>query len=259
MLQEALAQIGLSTKEAQIYLELLTIGPQAVSVISKRIGLNRSTTYCILKSLEEKGLVSSCRHNNVRFCTANDPNCLIGFLDGKCKTFDYYKSELMMVIPHFRSLMASYNFKKPLINYYDGMEGVKYVIYDALSTKGDFCAYLCLHKWFEHGMKDFLLHYKDFRIATKKIPLRAMAPDTKEVRDFFEQNYDKKNSLTKILYVKDASYLEIFKNEMNIYDNKVAIIHLDKGQEYGVIIENKEIADMHKSIFEMAWRGSGGK
>ncbi len=42
-----------------------------------------------------------------------------------------------------------------------------------------------------------------------------------------------------------------FRNEINIYDDKVAIIsHED---EIGVIIQNKNIADTQRSIFELGF------
>lgn len=239
-------------------MELLTIGPQPVSVIAKRVSLNRTTGYSILRTLGQKGLVSHCQNNNVRFFVANDPNCLVGFLDSKCRTYDYCRNDILENIPKLRSMMASYAFKKPIVGYYDGIEGVKHLMYDSLKTKGDFCEYLCLDKWFKSGMKDFVLNYKDFRIATKKIPLRAIVPDTKLVRSFFEENYEKNSPLTKVLYVKKSSSSKMFENCMRIYDDKVAIIHLDKGEEYGVVIQGKEIAAMHKAIFEMAWKGLGG-
>ena len=40
---------------------------------------------------------------------------------------------------------------------------------------------------------------------------------------------------------------------MHIYSNKVTILTLNKEQLIGIIIENKEIAQMQKSIFEMMW------
>ena len=43
----------------------------------------------------------------------------------------------------------------------------------------------------------------------------------------------------------------LFKNEINIYDDKVAIIsHED---QIGVIIQNKNIADTQRSIFELGF------
>lgn len=256
MLEEKLSQIGFSRNECKIYLELLTIGSQPVSIVAKRIGFNRTTAYSILRSLEKKGLVSSYVNRGMKFFVANDPNCLIGYVDRKCKVYDYYRSELLSIIPKFRSLVGMYSFKKPIVSYYDGVEGVKHVMYDALSAKGDCSAYLCLHKWFKSGMRDFLLEYKDFRIATKKISLKAIVPDAIEVRAFFNENYDKDDRLTDVRYFA-GDCEDIFENEMNIYDDKVAIIHLDRGQEYGVVIQSKEICLMQKGIFQMVWNGLG--
>jgi len=255
MIEGKLTEMGLSRSEAKIYLGLLALGHQPVSVISKRVGLNRTTTYSILKTLSKKGLVAFYNKSCITYFVANDPNCLISFIDGKCRTYDYFRTELLSLVPKCRELMNEYSFAKPVVTYHDGIEGVKHVMYDALSAKGNFFAYLCLHKWFKSGLKDFLIEYKNFRIATKQVPLSAIVPDTPEVRAFFGENYDEDNHLTKIKYLKDSRHHQLFDNEMNIYDDKVAIIHLEKGQEFGVIIQSKEIANMQKCIFQLAWNG----
>lgn len=255
MLQGKLAEIGLSVNEAKIYTGLLSLGHQPVSIISKRVGFNRTSTYSVLRSLAKKGFVAFYNKSGITYFVANDPNCLISYIDGKCRAYDYFRSELLTLIPKYRELMSEYVFSKPIVTYYDGLEGVKHVMYDALTAKSNFFACLCLHKWFKSGLKDFLLEYKDFRIATKQVPLSAIVPDTPEVRAFFNENYDKNNVLTKVKYLKDPKYHQLFENEMNIYDDKVAILHLEKGQEFGVIIQSKEIANMQKSIFQLAWKG----
>ncbi|MEK7548182.1 MAG: helix-turn-helix domain-containing protein [Patescibacteria group bacterium] len=259
MIEDKLVEIGLTSGESKVYAELLRIGNQGVSVIAKRAKLNRTTTYSILKSLEKKGLVSSCKNGGISFFTANDPNCLVGYVDSQCRVFSYYRDEILSLIPKFRELKGFYDFKKPIVSYHDGIEGVKYVMYDALSAKSGFCAYLCLHKWLKAGFKDFLINYKNFRIASKKIPLRAIVPDAKEVHKFLAENY--KNSpadMTNILYVDASDCFGLFDHQMNIYDDKVAIIHLDKGAEYGVLIQDQKIADMQRIIFDVVWNKYGG-
>lgn len=255
MFSERLEEIGFTTNEAKIYMELLKIGPQAVSVIAKRLGYNRTSVYMLLKTLEEKGIVSSYKNNTVKYFIGNDPNCLIGYLDRKCRAYDYYRSEILASIPLFREVVGAYDFKKPIVSYFDGIEGVKHVLYDSLNSEGECLSYLALHKWFELGLKDFLLDYKDFRIESKKTPLRAITPDTKEVRNFFKENCDPSDKMTKILYVSDPHYFKLFENEMSIYNGRVSIISLNKGDEYGVVIQSKEIANMHRMIFDMAWKG----
>lgn len=255
MLEAKLAEIGLSKSEAKIYTGLLSLGHQPVSVISKRVGLNRTSTYSILRSLAKKGFVAFYNKSGMTYFVANDPNCLVSYIDSKCRTYDYFRNELLLLVPRYRELMNEYSFSKPIVTYYEGLEGVKHVMYDALTAKDNCLACLCLHKWFQSGLKDFLIEYKDFRTSTKQIPLSAIVPDTPEVRAFFDENYDKKTCLTKVKYLKDPQYHQLFENEMNIYDDKVAIINLEKGQEFGVIIKSKEISNMQKSIFQLAWKG----
>ncbi len=255
MLKDQLCQIGFTENESVVYLELLKLGPQAASTIAKKTLLNRTTTYSILKAIEKKGVVSSCINNNIRIYHANDPNCLIGYLDQQCQVFDYYKTELLASIPKYRSLVSDYKFEKPVVSYFDGVEGVKYVMNDALNTEDVTRAYCPLPKWLGSGLKNFLLEYKDIRIMNKKVALRAITPDTVEVRAFFKNNYDAKNIMTKFLFVDESMYPGFFENEMSIYDDKVAIMHLDKGEEYGVLIQDPQVSAMHKIIFDMAWSG----
>ncbi|MBI4975593.1 helix-turn-helix domain-containing protein, partial [Candidatus Peregrinibacteria bacterium] len=249
MLKEHLCQIGFTDSESKVYLELLRLGPQAVSIIAKRTGLNRTTTYSILKSLEKKGVVSSYKNSTMHFFVASDPNSLIGYLDRKCQTFDYYRSELLSIIPKFRILTEKYTFKKPIVAFFDGVEGVKHVMYDALTGKSDFRAYIPIQKWFESGMKDFLIQYKNFLTSDDGLSLKAIVPDTAEVRNFFRGK-----KITNVSYVKDASFQNLFEDGVNIYGDKVSVINLDKGSEYGVVIENKQFANMNKVVFDIVFQ-----
>lgn len=253
MIEEKLIEIGFSSNEVKVYLELLKIGSQAVSTLALRLGLNRTTAYSILESLEHKGMVASCRNNNVKIFLANDPNCIIGYLDRRSRAFDYYKSDLLSVMQEFRAITEKYVFKKPVVSYFDGIEGVKHVMYDALTATDDFRAYLCLHKWFASGLKDFLIDYKDYRISKRQVPLKALAPNTPEVRAFFNDHYGRDSGMTEVLYVRDYKKLGIFENETNIYNDKVAMLNLDKGSEYGVVIESTEVASVQRGIFDMIW------
>lgn len=254
MLLAKLVQIGFNVTEAKIYLELLRIGPQGVSVLAGRIGLNRCTIYSTLRTLEKKGIVSSYRNGGVKFFAPNDPSSLVAYLDRQCRTFDYYKTDLLTVLPEFRTLTDVKNFRKPVLSYFDGIEGVRHVMHDVLSAdKGDVLAYLCGDEWFEEDVKNFLLYYRDLRVEQKKLFLKAMASDTAVLRTFFGKHYAFEEPMTEILYVGKDIAPDIFRDEMMIYGDKVAIVHLDRGSEYGVVIESKEIASMQRSVFEMAW------
>ncbi len=201
MFEDKLKEIGFSKNEAKVYLELLRIGPQAVSVVASRLSINRTSAYSVLQSLLRKGVVGSFRNNNIRVFVANDPNSLIGYLDRKCRTYDYYRSQILSVIPKFRCLKKDYAVKKPVVRYFEGIEGVKHVMYDALDAQDVLRSYLSLYKWLGCGLRDFLIKYRDIRINRSVFFLKAIAHNTREVKGFFEENYNRENSLTDILYI----------------------------------------------------------
>jgi len=207
MFYEKLLEIGFTKGEARIYLELLKIGPQAASTIAKRLYLNRTTIYSLIRSLETKGVLGSCKNGKMKFYSANDPNCLIGYLDRKCKTFDYYRSELVSIIPEFRGIFQKYEFIKPIVSYFDGREAVDQLMDDAISFSGEM--YSCL---------------KD---RAGKITLER----------------DLQNDLSE------------FKHVISVYKDKVSILNKVRGNEYAVVIQSKEIADIHKIIFNVARNG----
>lgn len=240
MFKEKLCQIGFTEKESIVYIELLTIGPQAASVISKRVGMNRSTTYSILKSLIKKGILSTSEKSGMQLFIANDPNCLIGYIDRKCRTFDYYREDFITMVPKIRDLGREYNFRKPIVQFFEGVEGGTHVLNDVLGSKGIIHSFIPIHK--------YLLSMRDLIVNNPRI--KAIVPELPEVREFFDGA-----KCAELLYVPSGQLEKIFENQINIYDDKVAIIHWEKGEEYGVLIESAEVASLQRLIFEMAWKG----
>lgn len=81
MFNENLLQLGLSKKEAMLYLLLLRNGPAPVSCLAKRLELKRVSLYSILESLELKGLISIQETEQGRRYLPHDPECLLDGLE----------------------------------------------------------------------------------------------------------------------------------------------------------------------------------
>ena len=58
MLEQDLKNLGLSEKEAIIYLASLELGPSTIQEISKKAQIKRSSTYDMIRFLMERGLMS---------------------------------------------------------------------------------------------------------------------------------------------------------------------------------------------------------
>ena len=107
------------------------------------------------------------------------------------------------------------------------------------------------HLTLDLRLKEFLVDYRKKRLNEKKIFLRAIVPDNPASRGFFS---DVRIPLTEVLYIDPQEFSDMFEHQINIYGNKISIIHLVKGAEYGVVINNPEIAGMHRNIFEIIWK-----
>ena len=64
MLEQSLRNIGLSEKEAIIYLASLELGPSTIQEISKKAQLKRSSVYDLISSLVERGLMNNFIKNS---------------------------------------------------------------------------------------------------------------------------------------------------------------------------------------------------
>lgn len=103
-LVQLLTSIGLSEKEATIYIANLRIGTSPASRISKNSGLNRCTVYTILQTLENKKLVHKFERNKVRYFTAADPEDLLKYIEAKRYNLQNHKEILNSNISRLKAI-----------------------------------------------------------------------------------------------------------------------------------------------------------
>jgi len=261
MLAGILKKIGLNQKESHVYLSLLELGAQPASVIGKKSSINRSTTYLVLDSLIQKGYVNEHIRADVKYFAAADPQVIVQSLEQQEHTMDENRKELVDLLPEFYALTNPLSIK-PKIRFYEGEEGVRRAMNDTLNSSEPLYAWSAFDSWFKTtpSLQKYIHDYAKLRAEKYKIPVKVIVRDTPEVRKYLLEQYppikDKKNPLMEIRWApKD---IPPFNNETNIYDDKVSIVSLAQKELLGVVIESHEIAQLHKAIFEMAWK-SGSK
>ena len=99
MFEKELQNLGLSEKEAKIYLASLELGPETVQNIAKKAGINRPTTYLQIESLKEKGLISEFQRGKKTFYAPESPNRLLSMLGTFEKELDFKTSAMCFVFP----------------------------------------------------------------------------------------------------------------------------------------------------------------
>lgn len=230
-------QIGLSDKEAKVYLACIEKGSSPVSHIAESAKINRVTTYSILEKLIQKGLVSFFSKKKIKYFTAADPEIVVEEYEKRAK-------ELKSVLPDLKRLTGQT--QHPQIRFFEGIEGIKTIYADTLTSKSEILNYSNSNEIRKHW-PDYDEEYVKKR-AKKKIFLRGVAP---------------KDRAGEKVHKEDAKYYRQmrllpesqfdFSNEINIYDNKVAIISF-KDELVGMIIESNEISNSQRAIFNMCWQ-----
>jgi hypothetical protein len=100
-----------------------------------------------------------------------------------------------------------------------------------------------------HGyLKEYVPYYLNRRVKGG-IHQRAIAEDSEAAR---KHQQNDSQELRETVLVDQARFP--FKNEINIFGNKVMIASYH--DLMGVIIESQEIATTQRSIFELAWLGA---
>lgn len=114
--QELLA-IGLSDKEADVYLAALQLGYSSVQEISQKANINRTTVYTHIKNLISRGLLSATEKNGKIFYVAERPEKLQYIYEQQENEIKRRRQMLDQIMPKLESI---YNVAKdkPSVRYY---------------------------------------------------------------------------------------------------------------------------------------------
>jgi len=239
MLSKDLEDAGINETEAKIYLASLELGQASVSRIARKSGVKRTTIYLSLENLMKKGLMSAVRAEGSHLYFAEDPRNLERLMEER-------KQKIAKLVPQ---LLAFTNLidKKPQIRYFEGKDGIKEVIKDALSYPGQEVLTFFSESYLENFGDEFFADYYRPERLKRKISTRAILPDNQEMKNIAKED-------EKVLRKSKLISPDLFKIkfEMMIYGNeRVSIVSFK--EEIALIIDSPEINESFKSIFETIW------
>ncbi|MFH0828688.1 MAG: helix-turn-helix domain-containing protein [Candidatus Kerfeldbacteria bacterium] len=244
VVERTLQKLGFSAKESAVFLTLLRHGPSAVRTLASAAGINRGTTYDILKSLREQGLVSYYHQDTHQYFVAEDPEKLTTLLETKQQLLTETKAELAELIPELKSVYDKRG-EKPVVKYYDGSKGIMTILRDVIDTMAKAPPPKEYYVYSSSDIRKYL--YKDFPKFTEerkkrkiRVKIIALGEGGKPL-GLYERRWlsQKKGAPTYII----------------IYDHKTANISLAKdGTPRGIIIEDAGLAQTQRFLFEHMWK-----
>ena len=253
MLHSVLNKLGLSDKDAAVYLMSLELGPQPASIIAKHLGIKRTSAYALLNDLSRQGFLSEHIRKNVRYYSAIEPEYLVRLLDKRRAEITEQQGQLEQFLAAQKENEEQPNLA-PSVRFFEGIAGIERVMEDTLTAKGPILCYSNFDRWFDNeALTEYSFKYERRRVKEHKIPLRLIMPESEKTRSYMEEEYtkSKKSDLTKFRWLRKGS--PVITNEINIYDDKIAICALGPTEYHGILIFSREIADSQRAIFEIMW------
>lgn len=246
-ISKILSKIGLSDKEITIYLISLRLGSQPASILSKQTGINRTTIYNIFESLIKKGLASKIDKGAATYFQVLDPSNLMSYLERNkneyIREIDKQKKEVEEILPTIKSLENPAG-TKPKVQFFEGEKGMREAYENTLKSNEPIRAYANpedMHK----GLPNFFPEYYERR-KNAGIKIRAISPDNKLS---VERHRHDKKEIREMKLIDRKKYE--FSPEINIYDDKVLIASWQ--EKMAILIESREIADLHKKMYDLLW------
>ncbi len=235
-LEKILQGIGFRLPEARVYLATLELGEAIASDIAKKTKMKRPSVYVILRDLIRQGYISSYTRKKVTRFVAQDPQKIITNAKDKAK-----KAESKL--PELEALYKNEDASKPRIQYYEGIDGLIAIMEDTIITGNK-----TIFAWADvelawNTLEDYYPTYIR-RKNERNVKVDGVFVDNKIGRRFKSKG---KIENREVYLIPEKDFP--MSNEINIYDDKVAIIsHKDL---MGVIIQNREIADTQRSIYKI--------
>lgn len=233
-----LEKLGLSPKEARLYLVSLETGPATIAKLAQKSGVKRGTIYEFLGEMLEKGLLEATVSGKRKLYAAVEPKKLE-------KIIDRQKEILNSLIPDL-SLLISSGQDKPKIKFYEGREGLLLVYNEILDLpeSSEIVGYATFEGVYRVFTENSIANYIKMRVA-RKIRQKLIMPSDK-----FTQNHTDKDELRETILVPKEKFP--ITSEINIYQNKVAIMSLGE-EKVAVVMESKQVADTQRAIFNLLW------
>jgi sugar-specific transcriptional regulator TrmB len=227
--------LGITGKDADIYIELLRSKESTVIQLSKKTDIKRTSVYYCLDSLIKRGVVGMAIKNNKKLYYIENPkNSLNNIIKQQ-------QSAVQALLPQIQDLYGKGS-GLPEIKIYYNSSGIRNIFDDVLTCKEKLARYYVSDISVDEILgESFLKSFVKKRVA---LGIKSLSLRTDDYTPERETGYQ----LREIRKMPEGLS---FSSYMCIYDNKSVVILVK--EKIGFIIESNEFAEAQKAIFDTLW------
>lgn len=245
MFEQILTENGFSPKEAALYLAVLEAGETTLASAAEKAHLKRSTVYSLAEEMRQRGLLAETKRRGITYISVLSPRLLI-------ERFEHTAETAKGILPQLMDLAYS-SPVKPRIRFYDGLDGLQEILFDAACCKEDYI-----------GFTDYDLMPKEmYRFIRKKIApqrekdrirLRLIIPEN-ETNRRIRREYQHQVEHRLVQFPSRRNHIEIL-----LYrENKIGFMSFVPGEMFGVVIDSEGIYVTLRDLFTLIWNQAESK
>ena len=235
---EILKEIGLSDKEALIYIESLQLGPASILALSKATKLHRPILYKLIEEMLEKGVMKTTLNKSRTEYVSVEPEELVTILENK-------KRLLEQALPGLASL-STVGKNEVRIFFYHGKKQLQELFKTGLTSKTEILSFFptkyMVELFGKREMEDIIKQ----RIE-KGIPSKTLR--SKESEQKFEGSTQKELALREVRYIPENISLKM---GIVIFNDKVNLLSPIE-ENFGVQIKSQSYAELMRFFFNAVW------
>lgn len=236
-----LMPLGLSEKEARVYVALLEIGRASAYAIAGKAGIKKPTTYVILGQLIEKGLAVEIPRERKQLFAARPPEEFFTEARKRLATAE-------QLLPDLNALYKQLDISKVRTMHFDGVNGMRQALWyhaDELERK-EMVGFFGSASQASKELYDLFVEWNADWLK-RGIALRGVTTFDKSIQSLFEKFGD--------THFKNIRFFPLDKFNGNVTicagDDFVCINLI--GATQSVIVESKEFASTFRQVFELVW------
>lgn len=237
---DVLQNLGLSDKEARVYVALLKLGRSSAYGIAEESGLKKPTAYVILDELTKKGLALKVPRAKKQLFIARSPEEYFASLEERVQSAKKILPELMA--------FSEGKCPKPKTLFFEGFAKIKQI-----------------YEWHVRKMKNkeivgFYAHAGDAtpeltgffwelarNFKNNNTTIRGIVPEHPNVQDYREADKEYGREMKIVPF-------EEYSSDVSVEIGEGYIMFFSFKDMQVTLIENKSIAKTLKQVFEIAWK-----
>ena len=244
---QMLTYLGLTSTESELYLAGIKSPSLSANELAKETGIQRTTVYNALETLIQKGFASKhTKSGNHLAFRMIEPSLIEKKFDLKVAELESQKQEFKKFLPYLERA-SGIKTKKLSVAHYEGIDGIKGVVEEALYCKSRSWDIIAPRNNF---FSEFDESYAQYFLSTRiKNGIRS--------RSLWEKSPGWKQLSPEEIRVRNPRYLPDslkgqYQSVIILFDDKVALISSLK-QKSAIVIESQELHDTMTALFNGLW------